>query len=170
MASPSNPPQSPYPNGAPATSAAKHTSEATMAWLTWPSVSNVPTITAGISLTPSESVPCWRCVIDVISIPPTSASANACQFTPSLMYEPASSLAVDLSPGNATMKRATISQPAIRLDIKVVSHNRTRAPGLPCFVTTAATGRRKFSVNSSLPASVNAMKPDENAMAANSGL
>ncbi len=56
-----------------------------------------------------------------------------------------------------------ISQPPARLVTMVTPHSRSSESGMLTLETTAATGTRKPSANSSLRARVGAMKPIEKA-------
>jgi hypothetical protein len=62
-----------------------------------------------------------------------------------------------------------MTSPPTRFAARVTSHRRTSCGHEPRPAIRAVTGTRKFSVNSSLRASSNAMNPIENAAAASSG-
>ncbi len=78
----------------------------------------------------------------------------------------ASSVTTGAIRGRADSASAMKAKPPTRLATRVVAQRRSRL-GMPTrsWVTTAVTGTRKSSVNSSLRASVRAMKPMVNASA-----
>ncbi len=66
------------------------------------------------------------------------------------------------------MTSATMIQPPARFATPVTTHRRASERAFASRATTVVTGTRKFSVNSSLSASVSATNPTENASAASS--
>jgi hypothetical protein len=69
----------------------------------------------------------------VINMPPTTASANACQVTPRSTYLRAVSIAVSVRSGSVRTNNAINNQPATRLVASVVAHNRINAMNVPDF-------------------------------------
>ena len=129
-----------------------------MAWFRVPATSRKAAAKAAPTLAGTDSVARSIHVISVITRPPRMARANA-RPAGNRAYSVAMATAVGRSFGCPAMIRPVMTHPPTRFITAVPNHSRTSLAADARPAATAATGTRKFSVNSSLCASVRAMKP-----------
>src|SRR3954452_19574565 len=104
-----------------------------------------------------------------MSAPASTAAANELAPMPHSGYTRPTAIAVGFNAGSATITRPVTIHPPARFMMAVPVQSRATESAESSRATTVVIGTRKFSVNSSLPASVSAMKPIPNASAPSSG-
>src|SRR5918998_948846 len=128
-------------------------SESRIEWnSTRPASRNAPA-TAAASLPASESAPCCMRVISVMKAPASSDRQTASRSSGASTKVRPDSTAVAPSSGRRCTTSHITSQPPTRLATSVPDHSLASCARLARPATTAVTGTRKPSVNSSLLAS-----------------